>query len=149
MKANKTTTYNNVMADVTELLSSIKMSKVNQEALLLILDENLKPKAGGGHSANPAILDDEGNIVEAFCRYHQTYYPADEMVISNGKSKGYSKAAIAVWNKAQRDIKKMQDKVTELITADDFEAAKKLSNDIAVLKIECLQPEFYVTTEEA
>lgn len=141
---SKTAIYNNVIADIEDFLKGTKIGVETRKDLMAILDDHLKPKAGGGTSEHPPKLDKDGNIIEAYCRYHEKYYPAEDMVISNGKSKGYSKAAIAVWNKAQREIKKMQEEVTTLIEADKFEEAKKLSNDISILKIECLQPSYYV-----
>ena len=70
------------------------------------------------------------------------------MVMSNGKSKGYSKKAIALWNKTQRDIKKMSADYVDL--EDPASAvAWDLKADIARLKLEVNKPEFYLENKEA
>ena len=131
---NKTELYNLMI----EQTSKIKMSTKAREELIAIIDTNMKPKNGGGLSKHPAILDD-GIITEAYCRYYQKYFPADEMVISKGKSKGYSKVAIGHWNKAQRLVKKLTDKYMNLEDAMGDEA-KEIKTTIMTLKADSLDP---------
>ena len=131
---NKTELYDLMIKEVT----GIKMSKAAMEQLITVIDTNMKPKAGGGSSKNPPLMDD-GQIVEAYCRYYQAYFPADEMVISKGKSKGYSKVAIGHWNKAQRLVKKLTEKYMELEDAMGDEA-KGIKETIMTLKADSLDP---------
>ena len=132
---NKTELYNKMIEDV----AGIKMSKAVMEQLITIIDTNMKPKAGGGSSKNPAILDEAGEIVEAYCRYEEAYFPAEDMVISKGKSKGYSRVAIGRWNKAQRLVKKMTEKYMDL--ADPMsDEAKEIKVTIKELKECSLNP---------
>ena len=132
---NKTELYNLMI----EQTANIKMSKASMEQLITIIDTNMKPKAGGGSSKHPLILDEAGEIAEAYCRYYQAYFPADDMVISKGKSKGYSKVAIGYWNKAQRLVKKLTDKYMELedVMGDE---AKEIKATIMTLKADSLDP---------
>jgi len=132
---NKTELYNKMIEDV----AGIKMSKAAMEQLITIIDTNLKPKAGGGSSKNPLILNEDGTIEQAYCRYYQAYFPPDEMVISKGKSKGYSKVAIGHWNKAQRLVKKLTEKY---MTMEDpmSDEAKEIKVTIMSLKNDSLDP---------
>ena len=50
-----------------------------------------------------------------YCRYLAQYCTEDEMVMSNGKSKGYSKSAIARWTKAGKDAKALQEKALKFL----------------------------------
>jgi len=142
-RLSKSKLWDKVQGEVNELLTNSKVSKKFQEELMTLLETNLAPKSGGGSSAHPPILNEDGTIKEAWCRYHQRYYPADKMVISNGKSKGYSKAAIAKWNKAQRTIKDYEAKAVEAMAKGDFDEAQKLSKLAVTLKADCLKPEYY------
>ena len=95
----KTEIYNNVNNELAAILDANKISNKAAEALQAMIDVNLKPKTSS--SQHPPL--ENGDM---YCRYTQKYYPEEEMVMSKGKSKGYSKAGIAVWNKVQRTIKK-------------------------------------------
>ena len=86
--------------EVQKLLENNKASKALKEAL----EELLAPKSAGS-MANPPKLDKDGNIVEAYCRFHQRYEKVEDMVVSQGKSKGYCKASISLWNKTNAKIK--------------------------------------------
>ena len=134
----KTELYNTVIAEI----ENIKMSKPAMEALLTVIDTHLKPRTSGGSSKHPAKMDEAGNIVEAYCRYEEAYLPAEEMVISGGKSKGYSRKAIARWNKGQRLIKKLTDSYMELEDPMSSEA-KEIKTTIAKLKEDSLNPELH------
>ena len=76
-----------------------------------------------GFSVNPPKTID--GVTHYFCRFTQQYHPADKMVLSNGKSKGYSKSAISVWNKINAEIKKKQALIAEAVMQD-----KELNKDI-------------------
>lgn len=123
MKTNKTTIWNNVQADMTELFTQEKVSKKVQELLMTTLSTHLEPKTSG--SINPPKLID--GIMNYYCRYHKVYEPESNMVMSQGKSKGYCKAGISVWNKLQREAKACEAQVIELMTNDEFEKAKEAS----------------------
>ena len=122
--ATKTETYKNVMAEVLAL----EIPKGKMEMLQAILDEHLKPKVATG--ATPPKLDKDGNIIEAWCRYHKRYEVVENMVISAGKSKGYCKAGIAAWNRAGVKIKRLQEEMTRFMGDGDFEEAQKCAIDI-------------------
>ena len=129
---NKTQLHQAVTSDLQEFFKEHKIPTTKQEGLLNIIDEYLKPKSSG--AINPPKLDKDGNIIEAYCRFHQRYEKVGDMVTSNGKSKGYCKAGISNWNKRQKTIKQLQAQVTGYIDEDDFEKAKKLSNEVKELK---------------
>lgn len=119
---NKSEIYTNVVTSVTELLESSKTTKAFRTELLSILEINLAPKSSG--SINPPILNDEGEIVEAYCRFHQRYEKVEDMVISNGKSKGYCKAGISRWNKNQTKVKSLDSEALAAMTDGDFDTAQ-------------------------
>jgi len=143
VRLSKTKLWDKISSEVSELLTNSKVSKKFSEELLTLLETNLAPKSGGGSSAYPAILNEDGTIKEAYCRYHQLYYPADKMVISNGKSKGYCKAAIAKWNKARRVIKSLEAEAVEAMAEGNFDEAQAKSKEVVGLKASCLKSEYY------
>ena len=115
------------------------MNKTNQwTAVLAIMNKDtgisddtkmalellLAPKSGGGTSVNPPILDESGNIVEAWCRYHERYELADDMVIMNNKSKGYCKAASSISNKRRAEHKSLMTQALDAMGVHDEEAMR-------------------------
>ena len=130
----------------TELVSAItdiaKSFKVAPEALDRII-ELVGPQASGSRSVNPPKLDKDGNIVEAYCKYFQRYLPAEQMVISNGKSKGYSKIACAEVNARRKAIVQKEGELSNLILGGKVEEAKKLAKDLEVEKSKLNSPEAY------
>ena len=130
----------------TELVSAItdiaKSFKVAPEALDRII-ELVGPQASGSRSVNPPKLDKDGNIVEAYCKYFQRYLPAAEMVISNGKSKGYSKIACAEVNARRKAIVQKESELSNLVLGGKVEEAKKLAKDLEMEKSKLNDPEFY------
>ena len=130
--ATKTELHTAVVAEVTTLLATTKVTKAFSESLMLILSNHLAPKSGG--SANSPILDEEGNIVEAYCRFHKRYEIAENMVISQGKSKGYCKAGISAWNRNQSKVKALESEALAAMTKGNFEDAQAKSVEAKVLK---------------
>ena len=138
----KTQLWTNVQNQVNELLKASKVSKKFSEELLNILETNLAPKSGGS-SINPPKLDEDGNIVEAYCRFHQRYEASEVMVMSKGKSKGYCKAAISLWNKTNAQIKKLESEAVDYMSEGDFDKAQEVANEAKELKDNFNKPEFY------
>jgi len=138
----KTELYNKVSTEVLELLESQpKLSKAFKEKLSNILDTNLMPKSGAGNSANPPKEID--GIMHYYCRFHQRYEPQEDMVISKGKSKGYCKASISLWNKLNSQIKKLDSQAVEAMANGDFEKAQELAKESKALKDSLNSPETY------
>jgi hypothetical protein len=142
-KVTKQELWTNVQNEVLELLNGSKVSKKFSEQLIEILESHIAPKKGGGSSINPPILNEDGTIKEAWCRFHQRYEPASDMVISNGKSKGYCKASISLWNKTNSDIKKLDSQAVEAMANGDFESAQEIAKKAKELKDNFNKPEFY------
>ena len=134
--------WTNVQNQVNELLMASKVSKKFSEELLSILELNLAPKSGGS-SINPPKLDEDGNIVEAWCRFHQRYEIVENMVISKGKSKGYCKASISLWNKTMATIKKLDSEAVDAMANGDFDKAQEIAMKSKELKDNFNKPEFY------
>jgi hypothetical protein len=129
----KTQTWN----EVSKLLVANKASK----ELTIELEELLAPK--GGSMTNPPKLDKDGKIVEAWCRWHQRYEKTKDMVMSNGKSKGYCKASISFWNKTNANIKSLDQKAIEAMTSGEFENAQEYALQSKKLKDTFNKPEFF------
>jgi benzoyl-CoA reductase/2-hydroxyglutaryl-CoA dehydratase subunit BcrC/BadD/HgdB len=142
-KETKLQVWTNVQNQVLELVENSKVSKKFSEELLLILETNIAPKNGGGSSLNPPKLDEDGNIVEAYCRYHQRYEKVEDMVISNNKSKGYCKASISLWNKTNSEIKKLDSSAVDAMSDADFDKAQEIAKKAKELKDNFNKPEFY------
>ena len=139
----KTQVWAKVQEEVGELLSTTKVSKKLSEELLLLLEANIAPKNGGGSSINPPKLDEDGNIVEAWCRFHQRYESVDAMVISQGKSKGYCKASISLWNKTNSRIKLLDSQAVDAMADGGFDKAQEIAREAKDLKDIFNKPEFY------
>lgn len=125
--------YKNVFTEVEALLAEHKVSKEVKEKLFAIIEEQLKPKKVGSVAENPSYVNDEG-ITMHFCRFHARYEVEADMVMSNGKSKGYCKASIAKWTKLGKDITKLESAATTALMADNIEQAKELSMEAERLK---------------
>lgn len=68
--------------------------------------------------------------------------------MSNGKSKGYCKAAIAKWNKINAMIKKLSAQSSELLLQGKVEDASKLANEMQGLKAILNEPSTYNKEED-
>lgn len=126
----------NVWAQVQELLIISKA----KPALIEALEAILAPKVGGGSINPPKLIDD---VMHYYCRFHQAYEPETNMVMSAGKSKGYCKAAISVWNKRNATIKKLEAEISELVVLGDFEQAKMCSDELVEAKKTLNDPTSY------
>jgi hypothetical protein len=114
--------------EVQEVLDAqAKLPKGLKEALEAIL----APKAGGGTINVPKEID---GVMHYYCRFHEAYEPESDMVMSSGKSKGYCKASISVWNKRNSAIKRKEAEVSELVMAGDFEQAQECSIELKTMK---------------
>lgn len=137
---NKTQAYE----FLTTLLSDAQFkSKAEQERVLAIIDENFAPKAGGGQVQNPSYYDEELQSQMYYCRYLAQYCTEDEMVMSNGKSKGYSKAAISRWTKAGKEAKQLQEKALKYLLEGKTLEGTELNAKAEELLLNRNKPEFY------
>lgn len=120
----------------TILSSQGKLPKGLYEALEAIL----APKTSGGSSNPPKMID---GVMHYFCRFHQAYEPESKMVMSSGKSKGYCKASISVWNKRNSAIKRKEAEISELVMAGDFTQAQECTVELKAMKDELNDPKSY------
>lgn len=126
---NKTT----ISKDLKELLSTIlectpktKHDEVNTNFNKLLT--KYEPKSGGGQVKHP--MYEENGINYHYCRYIQEYRTEEEMVMSNGKSKGYTKEAIARWTKMGKEAKSLQNEALKcLLTKCEDPIEQKETND--------------------
>lgn len=125
MAANKST----VWAEVQQILADKKASKALTEALEAIL----APKVGGGSVNPPKVVN--GVITEAFCKFHNRYEIIGDMVLSNGKSKGYCKASISKWNKSNSMIKKLDSESASLLREGKADEAIAKAKEADALKV--------------
>ena len=121
---NKTELFKAVM----EILNNHKA----KPALVADIEELLKPKVGGGIAFAPITQD---GVIYHRCRYTEMYLPESEMVMSSGKSKGYSKKAIAKWTKLGKDAQKLNDDAMKLLLSGDTEAGKTKAAEAETLKV--------------
>ena len=140
-KMTKTELYNKVSEQVLDLITTSRMSKTDKEKLMSIIDDNLKPKSGGGTTNPPQEID---GVMNYYCRFHNQYEPVENMVMSqNSKtglqmSKGYCRASISKWNKTNSEIKKLGDQLLDMEVMDEELKAKRID-----LKANLNNPEFY------
>lgn len=123
--------------EVQKLLADNKASA----KLTSALQELLSPKTAA--SQNPPKVDKDGNITHVYCRFHKQYEPVANMVMSGGKSKGYCKASISLWNKMNSNIKKLNAQVTEAIEAGDMDKAQKVTKEAQSLKAKLNDPKTF------
>ena len=138
--------YTQITKELSGVLSQSKVSKTVANKIQAIIDEYLKPKASGGNVINPPFELD--GITYYFDRYHQIYYPQDRMVMVRSKSKGYSKASIAHWNKMNREIKKLEAKATQYLLDGKNEEAQKFALEAKELKEKLNLPSTYNVQED-
>ena len=117
-----------------EVLKIAEENNLSNEAINA-LSELLEPKRGGGHSNR--IIKTFDDITYKNCRFTGRLWPESELVYQNdqarenGKDKGYSKIGISLWNKGQKYIKGLKDKMTEIILSEEPDM-----NELASLKDE-------------
>ena len=146
----QTTTKSNQMTKtqtfefLTTLLNDTQFkSKAEQERVLAIISDTFAPKAGGGQVQNPSYYDETLQSQMHYCRYLSQYCTQDEMVMSNGKSKGYSKSAIARWTKAGKDAKQLQERALKLLLSGNQVEGQDLNAQAEDLLLKRNKPEFY------
>ena len=96
----------------------------------------LEPKRGGGHS-NRIIKEIDGKIYKN-CRFTNRLWSEDDLVYQNdemksqGKDKGYSKVGISLWNKGQKYIKDLKQKLLDMMLSEDVDTKKlkKLKDEL-------------------
>lgn len=129
---------------LTTLLNDAQFkSKAEQERVLAIISDTFAPKAGGGQSINPSYYDETLGAQMYYCRYLAQYCTEDEMVMSNGKSKGYSKSAISRWTKAGKEAKTLQEKALKLLLDGKQVEGQDLNAQAEELLLKRNKPEFY------
>ena len=129
---------------LTTLLNEAQFkSKAEQERVLTIINDTFAPKAGGGQVQNPSYYDETLQSQMYYCRYLTQYCTQDEMVMSNGKSKGYSKSAIAKWTKAGKDAKALQEKALKFLLNGQQVEGQDLNAQAEELLLKRNKPEFY------
>lgn len=104
--------------DITKLQEVLKASGIDKKAASAILanaEKEAFERGGFGISANPPKEID--GVMHYFCRYTGKYYPLYEMVLSDGKSKGYSKIGISAWTKVNQSIKRMDTAIVNAYVA--------------------------------
>ena len=144
-KFNKTSVFKDLEqlnSDLLDLLSNKSCTKTNVSALIAELLEKYTPKAGGGQVQNPSYVNDDG-VTMHYCRYLTIYMPEDEMVMSSGKSKGYSKIAISRWTKAGKDAKVLQESALKELLAGNVVEGQDFNAQAEELLLLRNKPEFY------
>lgn len=140
-KENKTQQWITIQKQVLDLLDVSKVKDNFKSELMALLEANLAPKAGGGVSTNPSKLID--GVMHHYCRFHQRYEAETNMVMSQGKSKGYCKASISLWNKTNSEIKKLDSQAVDAMSTGDFDSAQEIAKKAKVLKDSFNNPDFY------
>ena len=143
-KFNKTSVFKDLEqlnSDLLELLTNKSCTKTNVSAIMAELLEKYTPKAGGGQIQNPSYI--ENGVTMHYCRYLTIYMPEDAMVMSSGKSKGYSKIAISRWTKAGKDAKVLQESALKELLAGNIVNGQDFNAQAEELLLLRNKPEFY------
>ena len=143
-KFNKTSVFKDLEqlnSDLLDLLTNKSCTKTNVSAIMADLLEKYTPKAGGGQVQNPSYV--ENGVTMHYCRYLTIYRPEDEMVMSSGKSKGYSKIAISRWTKAGKDAKVLQESALKELLAGNIVEGQDFNAQAEELLLLRNKPEFY------
>ena len=125
------------VAQVEQILKDAKVKNLTE-----LMDKIIsQSRESFGASANPPKEID--GVMHYFCRYTHQWFPQEQMVFSNGKSKGYSKIGISAWTKVNALIKKTTGLIADAIKQDNFEGAKILSAKVDELKAALNNPATY------
>ena len=135
---NKTQLHELVMQLCEEHKASKKLTSA--------LDELLKPKSGGGIVQNPMQTIDGVNY--HYCRYADIYVIESEIVMSNGKSKGYSKKAIAKWTSLGKEVQNLNAKAMAKLLDGDMAEGTKIAADAEALKLARNTPDLYLDIKQ-
>ena len=149
-KFNKTSVFKDLEqlnSDLLELLTNKSCTKTNVSAIMAELLEKYTPKAGGGQVQNPSYV--ENGVTMHYCRYLTIYRPEDEMVMSSGKSKGYSKIAISRWTKVGKDAKSFQESALKALLLGNIVEGQEFNAKAEELLLLRNKPEFYQDLVEA
>lgn len=101
-----------------------KMTKAQEEAVIALLS---KQNTRATHP--PKEIDGKTHY---YCKYFDKYLPQEEIVFSNGKSKGYSKIGNSIWLKLNKDY----DRLMTILFENDLEpdSVETIKNYMAWLK---------------
>ena len=135
---NKTELHNLVM----QLCEEHKANK----KLISALDELLRPKSGGGIMQNP--MQTINGVNYHYCRYADIYVIESEIVMSNGKSKGYSKKAIAEWTRLGKEMQNLNAKAMAKLLNGDMTEGAKIAADAEALKLVRNTPDLYLDIKQ-
>lgn len=137
------------MATKTELWNEVQevlVANKAKQALFDALEALLKPKSGGGITQNP--MQTINGVNYHYCRYADIYVIESEIVMSNGKSKGYSKKAIAEWTRLGKEVQNLNAKaMAKLLDGDTTEGAK-IATDAEALKLARNTPDLYLDIKQ-
>lgn len=120
------------LEQIFEIINEIEAKSVKDFKAQLINNINEKAIASNKTSNPPKEID---GVVHYFCRYHQQYEPEHDMVMSNGKSKGYCKAGNKVWQSMYLQIKKLKIRIAELYTNQQEQEASILVENVRKLEL--------------
>jgi len=145
MEKNKAMNKSQTFELLKSIISEAQFkSKAEQERVMVLIETNFAPKSGGGQVQNPSYYDENLGSQMHYCRYLDQFCTEDEVVMSNGKSKGYSKAAISRWTKAGKDAKQLQEKALKLLLEGKTLEGTELNSKAEELLMKRNKPEFYV-----
>ena len=119
--------------ELASLLASLKIKTEAQSAIIDFLNSKLVKQATTRVANPPQEID---GIVHYYCRTHQRYEPAANMVMAGGKSKGYCKAGASAWNARHKSIKDLEAKSAKLLLQGLAEDAMALAKSIEQNRIE-------------
>lgn len=119
--------------------------KANKK-LISALDELLRPKSGGGIMQNP--MQTINGVNYHYCRYADIYVIESEIVMSNGKSKGYSKKAIAEWTRLGKEVQNLNAKAMAKLLDGDMAEGAKIAAEAEALKLARNTPDLYLDIKQ-
>lgn len=129
-------TKKEIWTKVSEIAANHNLSEV----VIKELAEILEPKKGGGGSSR--IIKEIDGIIYKNCRFTGRLWPESELIYQNdekreaGQDKGYSKVGISLWNKGQKYIKNLKERLTDEVMKDEPDAGvvKKLKEEITAIQ---------------
>lgn len=129
-------TKKEIWTKVSEIAANHNLSEV----VIKELAEILEPKKGGGSSSR--IIKEIDGITYKNCRFTGRLWPESELIYQNdekresGQDKGYSKVGISLWNKGQKYIKNLKERLTDEVMKDepDAEMVKKLKEELTAIQ---------------
>ena len=132
-----TKTNKAIMAQINESTADLGWTETQLEFISELLEQ--AGKKGPKTPEHPPVLDDEGNIIEKWCKRHEQYEPIEDFKESTKNSDGYEtncKVAHIQWVALSKELRKLEEGLIPIINEGDITAVQQHQMKIEAKKTE-------------